>query len=146
MTRVFLSVPRYDWYAPLSHPSSCVLVNHEPSQQSSKEEYKPWKWGATATYYASHTKTMLSTRKSMPRSSKQSDHMKTWPHKETQTAVVWSCLLFIRSGQNHFARQWKGEEDKADRGRGWKTTSGNGQAWSLWSPKGQRRTRENGGN
>ena len=25
----------------LSHPSSCMLVNHGPSQQSSKEEYKP---------------------------------------------------------------------------------------------------------
>ena len=25
--------------------------------------------------------------------------------KETQTAVVWSCLPFIRSGQNHLARQ-----------------------------------------
>ena len=24
--------------------------------------------------------------------------------KETQTAVVWSCLLFVRSGQNHLAR------------------------------------------
>ena len=30
-------------HAPLSHPSSCMLVNHGPSQQSSKEEYKPWK-------------------------------------------------------------------------------------------------------
>ena len=29
--------------------------------------------------------------------------------------------------------QWKGEEDKADRGRGGKTTAGNGQAWSLGS-------------
>ena len=27
----------------LPHPSSCMLVNHGPSQQSSKEEYKPWK-------------------------------------------------------------------------------------------------------
>ena len=36
MTGVFLSVPRYDWCAPLSHPSSCMLVNHGPSQQSSK--------------------------------------------------------------------------------------------------------------
>ena len=27
----------------LSHPSSCMLVNHGPSQKSSKEEYKPWK-------------------------------------------------------------------------------------------------------
>ena len=24
--------------------------------------------------------------------------------KQTQTAVVWSCLPFIRSGQNHLAR------------------------------------------
>ena len=24
--------------------------------------------------------------------------------KETQTAVVWSCFPFIRSGQNHLAR------------------------------------------
>ena len=28
---------------PVSHPSSCMLVNHGPSRQSSKEEYKPWK-------------------------------------------------------------------------------------------------------
>ena len=40
----------------------------------------------------------------------------------------------------------KGEEDKADRGRGGKTTSGNGQAWSSASPKGQWRTGKNGGN
>ena len=33
--------------------------------------------------------------------------------------------------------QWKGEEDKANRGRGGKTTSGNGQAWSSASPRGQ---------
>ena len=31
--------------APLSHPSSCMLVNHEPLQQSFKEEYKAWKRG-----------------------------------------------------------------------------------------------------
>ena len=28
---------------PLSHSSSCVLVNHGLSQQSCKEEYEPWK-------------------------------------------------------------------------------------------------------
>ena len=33
---------RYDRCAQLSHPSSCMFVNHGPSQQSSKEEYKPW--------------------------------------------------------------------------------------------------------
>ena len=73
MTEVFLSVPRYDWCTPLSHPCSCMLVNHGPSQQSSKEEYKPWKWGATRRYYASHTNTVSPRRKSVPRSSKQSD-------------------------------------------------------------------------
>ena len=31
-----------------------------------EEEYKPWKWGATARHYASHTKTMLPTRKFVP--------------------------------------------------------------------------------
>ena len=45
MTGVFLSVQRYDWCAALLHPSS-------------NEEYKPWKWGATAIYYASHAKTV----------------------------------------------------------------------------------------
>ena len=64
--------------APLLHPSSCILVNHGPSQRNSKEEYKPWKWGATARYYTSHTKTMLPTRKSVPRSNRQLDHTKTF--------------------------------------------------------------------
>ena len=104
MTGVFLSVPRYDWCAPLSHPSSCMHVNHGPSQQSFKEEYKPWKWGAITRYCTSHTKPMLPIRKFVPRCSRQLDHMKTDDCKETQTAVVWSCLTFIRSGQNHLAR------------------------------------------
>ena len=30
--------------------------------------------------------------------------------KETQTAVVWSCLPFLRSGQNHLARHGKREK------------------------------------
>ena len=42
--------------------------------------------------------------------------------------------------------QWKGEEDKADRERGGKTISGNRQAWSSSSPRGQWRTRKNGEN
>ena len=42
--------------------------------------------------------------------------------------------------------QWNGEEDKADRGRGGKTTSRNGQVWSSPSPRGQWRTGKNGGN
>ena len=42
--------------------------------------------------------------------------------------------------------QCKGEEDKADRGRDGKTTSGNGQAWSSAGPRGQCRRGKNGGN
>ena len=46
------------------------------------DEYKPWKWSATARYHTSHTKTMLPTRKSVLRSSRQLDHTKTsWPLK-----------------------------------------------------------------
>ena len=67
--------------------------------------------------------------------------------KETQTAVVWSCLPFVRSGQNPSCKaQEKEEEDKADRGKGGKTTSGNGQDWSSSSPRGQWRTGKNGEN
>ena len=40
----------------------------------------------------------------------------------------------------------KGEEDHADRGRGGKRTSGNGQAWSSASPRGQLKTGKNGEN
>ena len=40
----------------------------------------------------------------------------------------------------------KGGKDEADRGRCGKTTSGNGQAWILPSPRGQWRPGKNGGN
>ena len=76
MAGVCLSVPRNDWYAPLSHSSSCMLVNHGRLPQSFKEKYKPWKWGATARYYAFFTKTTSPTRKSMP-----------WPQEDLLTIV-----------------------------------------------------------
>ena len=64
--------------------------------------------------------------------------------KETQTAVVWSCFPIHQVWPKpSFKAQWKGDEDKADRGRGGKTTSGNGQAWSSASPRGQWRTGKN---
>ena len=68
-------------------------------------------------------------------------------HKETQTAMVWSCLPFIRSGQNHLARQSeRGKKTRQTRGRGGKTASGNRQAWSSPRPtRGQLRTEKNGG-
>ena len=61
-----------------------------------------------------------------------------------QTAVVWPYFTFIKSGQNHLAKRSKrGEENKANKGRGAKTTSGNGQAWSLVNSQ---RAAENMGN
>ena len=144
MTGVFLSVPRCDWCAPLPHPSSCMLVNHGPSQQSLREEYKSWKWGATARYYASHTKTVLPMRKSVPRSSRQSDHTKTpWPsERDTNCSGIDMSPVHQVWPKPSCKAQWKGEGDKADRRRSGKTTSGNGQAWSLPSPKGQQGTEE----
>ena len=150
MTGVFLSAPRYNWCAPVSHPSSCMLVNHGPSQQSSIEEYKPWKWDATARYFTSHTKTMLPTRKSVPSpAGNWTTRRPLDDRKETQTAVVWSCLPFIRSSglaKTTLQGTVKGGRKKADRGRGGQTTSGNGQAWISAGPKGQWRTGKNGEN
>ena len=40
--------------------------------------------------------------------------------------------------------QLKGEEDKSDRKRGGKITSGNGRAWSSPSPRGQWKMEKNG--
>ena len=66
--------------------------------------------------------------------------------KETQTTVVWSCLPFIRSGQNHLARHSeRGKKTRQTEGGG-KTTSGNGQALSSASPRGRWRTGKNGEN
>ena len=36
-----------------------------------------------------------------------------------QTAVVWSCLPFIRSGQNHLARQLKGGRRQGRQEKRW---------------------------
>ena len=75
----------------------------------------------------------------MSRSSRQSDHTKTScpDHRtETQTAVVWTCLPFIRSGENHLARH-SGREKR--RGRQKKRWEDNIREWTgLEFPKSQR--------
>ena len=76
----------------------------------------------------------------------------TGPHEDLltiikmQTAVVWTCLPFIRSGQNHLARYRERGRRQGRQRKGWKTTSGNGQAWSSPSPREQWRTGKNAGN
>ena len=78
----------------------------------------------------------LQLKKLVPRSSRT---MRSLPdHRaEMQTELVWTILLFISLAKPSCKAQWKGEADMADRKRGGKTTSGNGQAWSLPSPRGQ---------
>ena len=76
--------------------------------------------------------------------------------KGKQTEVVWTWLPFVQGTEKGGRVSWcfescqpqritsgliKEEEDKADRGRGGKTTLGNGQKWSSPSPRGQWRTR-----
>ena len=63
--------------------------------------------------------------------------------KETQTAVVWSCLPFIRSGQNQLAgHSEKGKKTRRTKEEMGRQASGNGQAWSSTCPRGQWRTGE----
>ena len=63
---------------------------------------------------ASHTKTIFTNEEVCAKI-----HQAIGPHedldhrKETQTAVVWACLLFIRSCQNRLA--WHGERGKKTR-------------------------------
>ena len=76
-----------------------------------------------------------------------------WPHEDHLT-IVKRCKLQWYGHVSLYQvwpklsckAQWEGEEEKADRGRGGKTTLGNGQAWSLPSPRGQWRTGKDGGN
>ena len=71
------------------------------------------------------------------------------PHKDLtivkRRKLQWYGHVFRSSGQ---AKTMKGgrRQDKADRGRGGKTTLGNGQAWSPPSPREQWRTGKNGEN
>ena len=75
------------------------------------------------------------------------------PHEDLPTIVKrcklpWYDYVFLHQfwPKPSCEAQWKKEEDEADRGSGRKTISGNGQAWSSPSPRGQWRTRKIGGN
>ena len=64
--------------------------------------------------------------------------------KETQTAVVWSCFPFIRSGRNHLARHsergkktWQTEEELGRQHQGMdrpgvrQVPEGSGEQWTM---------------
>ena len=91
MTGAFLSVPKYDWCAPLSHPYSCMPMNHGPSQQSCTAHLvqRPCYQRGSLCQYPAGNRT-------------------TWRppelRKETQIEVVQTCLPFLKSGQQYLVR------------------------------------------
>ena len=64
----------------------------------------------SARYYSSHKKTMLLTRKSMPRSSRQSDHIKnSWPlWRDTNCSSMDMCPICLVWPKPFGKAQWKG--------------------------------------
>ena len=98
MIGVFLSVPRYNWCAPLSHPV-CLWIM-DPQSRAAKKNMSHG--NEVLMQDAMH----LIQRPCYQRGSlcqDQADNWTTWRpdhRKEMQTEVVWTCLLFIRSGQN----------------------------------------------
>ena len=78
--------------------------------------------------YASHTKTMLPTRKSVPRCSRQSDHTTTLDHRtEMQIAVVWTCLPSSGLAQTILQGAVKGGRRKRRQKKMWE---GNIREWT----------------
>ena len=103
-----ISVPRYNWCAPLSHPSSSMLVQSGPSTTESMS--KKTISHANEEYNCKHTLHLIQRpcyQRGSPCQDPAGNRTTRRPPdhcKETQTAVVWTCLPFIRSGQNHLAR------------------------------------------
>ena len=115
-----------------------------------KKEYKPWKWGATSSYYASHIKTMplLSTRGKPCRDPTGNGTTQRTPdqRKEMQAAVVWS--VYRSSGLVRTISQGtlKGERRQGRRRKKWEE---NIKEWTgLEFAKSLRavENRKNGGN
>ena len=125
----------------------CMFVNHGPSQQSCKKD-------------TSHGNEVLprDTMHLIQRPCYNKEvcvkiQQAFGPHKDL-LAIVKRCKM---KWYGHVSRSrslanlsckayWKEEEDKADRKRGWKIATENGQAWSSQSLRGQWKTEKNGGN
>ena len=106
MTGVFLSVLRYDCCAPLSYPSSCEclrimgLYSRAPKKNTKhRNEVLP----QDITHLLRRPRYQRGSPCQDPvgnqTTGRPPDH-----RKETQSAVVWTSLPFIRSSQSHLAR------------------------------------------
>ena len=143
MTGVFLSVPRYDWCPPCDiHLPVCLWIMDPHSRDPKKN-----------TGYGNEVlpqdTTHLIQRPCYQRESPCLDPAGNWTtrrplddRKETQTAVVWSCFPFVRSGRGTV---------KGGRRKGWQRNrwEDNIREWTgLEFGKSQRavENRENGEN
>ena len=89
----------------MSHPFSCMLVNHGPSQQSSKKTTNHG--NEVLLQDTTHLIQRPCYQRGGPGQDPAGSRTTRRPPdhcKETQTAVLWSCLPSVRSGQNHLAR------------------------------------------
>ena len=111
MTRVFLSAPRYDWCVPLSHPSSVCLWIMDPHSRAPKKNTSHG--NEVLPQDTTHLKQRPCYQPGSQYQNLAGNRTTRRPpdyRKETQTAVVWSCLPFIRSDQNHLARHSEREK------------------------------------
>ena len=97
MTGVFLSIPIYDWYASLSHPWTLTAELQRRIQAMEMRCYHK----ILCILYKDHVTSEEVHAKIQHAIGLQEDLLTI---VKRQTAVVWSCLLFIRSDQNHLAR------------------------------------------
>ena len=89
----------------MSHPFSCMLVNHGPHSTAPKKNTSHR--NEVLQQDATHLIQRPSYQQGSPCQDPANNRTTRRPHDhriETQTAVVWSCLPFIRSGQNYLAR------------------------------------------
>ena len=83
-----------------------MLVNHGPSQQSSNRRIQAMEMRCYRKILHISYKDQVTNEEVHAKIQQAIGPQRRPPddRKETQTAVVWSCFPFIRSGQNHLAR------------------------------------------
>ena len=102
--RVFLSVPGYDSCAPsVTSRSFCMFLNYGPQSRAPQNtsrgnEVLPQDTTHLIQIPCYQRGSLCQDPAGNRATQRPPDH-----RKETQTEVLWTCLSFIRSGQNHLA-------------------------------------------
>ena len=99
---------------------SCLLLNHGPSQQSCKENTSHR--NEALLQDSTHLIQRPFYQRGSPCQDPAGNRTTRRPsdyRKETQTAVVWSCFPFIRSGQNILQGTVKGGKRQGRQRKRW---------------------------